>query len=111
MSEETMVSDQTFGELTKGQRAMLQEAHHSALRVVERWNQTLRSAGVPIRLAENIGVTPVDPPPEPTPPPSPPAATEPAFSGSVCPECGHPMMVPAGTCEKCLNCGAAGECG
>lgn len=111
-----MVSDQTFGELTTGQRALLQEAQHSALRVVETWNKTLRSAGVPIRLAENIGVAPVDPPsaapqPEPTPPPSPPAATEAAFTGSVCPDCKQPMMVPAGTCEKCLNCGAAGECG
>lgn len=113
MSEEPMVSDKTFGELTDHQRAMLNQAHRGALRAVRAWNDTLRGAGVPVRLTENIGVTPDAPPstaPQADPAPAPPPVPQP-YTGSTCDYCGHATMVPAGTCEKCLNCGAAGECG
>ena len=32
------------------------------------------------------------------------------FTGGKCPGCGHRMLVPNGTCTKCMVCGATSGC-
>lgn len=33
------------------------------------------------------------------------------YTGSICDQCGSARMRRTGTCETCLDCGAAGGCG